>query len=84
MHDQADAQAEEAVDLAHPLTVAAGEVIVDGDDVHALTGECIQIRRQDGDEGLAFAGLHFGDAALVQHDAADELHAKRLHAQHTP
>ena len=84
VHDQADAQAEEAVDLAHPLAVAAGEVIVDGDDVHALAGERVEVRRQDGDEGLAFAGLHFGDAALVQHDAADELHAKRLHAQHAP
>ena len=84
VHDQADAQAEEAVDLAHPLAVAAGEVIVDGDDVHALAGERVEVRRQDGDEGLAFAGLHLGDAALMQHDAADELHAKRLHAQHAP
>ena len=84
VHDQADAQPEEAVDLAHPLAVAAGEVVVDGDDVHALTGERVEVGRQNGDEGLALAGLHLRDAALMQHDAADELHAERLHAQHAP
>ena len=35
-HD-ADLEAEEAVDLAHPLRVAAGEVVVGGDEVHAAT-----------------------------------------------
>ena len=84
VHDQTDAQPEEAVDLAHPLTVAAGEVVVDGDDVHALTGERVEVGRQNGDEGLALAGLHLRDAALMQHDAADELHAERLHAEHAP
>ena len=84
VHDQADAQPEEAVDLAHPLTVAAGEVVVDGDDVHALAGERVEVGRQNGDEGLALAGLHLRDAALMQHDAADDLHAKRLHAEYTP
>ena len=82
MHDQADAQPEEAVDLAHPLTVAAGEVVVDGDDVHALTGERVEVGRQNGDKGLALAGLHLRDAALMQHDAADELHAVRPHAEY--
>ena len=46
VHDDADGQAEELVDLAHPLGVAAGEVIVDGDDVNAFAGERIQIDRQ--------------------------------------
>ena len=30
-------------------------------------------KRQGGDQRLAFAGLHFGDLALVQHDPADQL-----------
>ena len=34
--DQAHAQAQEAVHLAHPLAVALGQVVVHGDDVHAL------------------------------------------------
>ena len=41
--------------------------------MHALAGERVEIDRQRRDEGLAFAGLHLGDAALVQHHAADEL-----------
>ena len=34
--DDADGHAEELVDAAHPLGVAAGQVVVDGDDVDAL------------------------------------------------
>ena len=36
--------------------------------------ESVQIERQRGDEGFALAGLHLGDAAFVQDDAADQLH----------
>ena len=35
MHD-ADVEAEEPVDLAHPLGVALGQVVVHGDEVHAV------------------------------------------------
>jgi hypothetical protein len=71
--DDADGHAEELVDLAHPLGVAAGEVIVDGDDVDALAGERVEIDRQRRDQRLAFAGAHLGDRAFVQHHAADQL-----------
>ena len=71
--DHADGQAEEAVDLAHPFGVAAGEVVVDGDDVDALAGERVEIDRKRRHQRLAFAGLHLGDVALVQHHAADQL-----------
>ena len=74
--------AEEAVDPAHPLRVAAGEVVVDGDDVDALAGERIEIRRQRGDQRLAFAGLHLGDLAAVEDHAADQLHVEVPHVQH--
>ena len=60
--------------LAHPFRVAAGEVVVDGDDVHALAGEGVEVGGQRGDERLALARLHLGDAALVQADAADDLY----------
>ena len=71
--DDADGQAEEIVDLAHPLGVAAGEVVVDGDDVDALAGQRVEIDGKGGDQGLALAGLHLGDGALVEHHAADQL-----------
>ena len=82
--DDADRHAEEAVDPAHPLGVAAGEVVVDGDDVHALAFEGVEIGGQRRDERLAFAGLHFGDPAAVQHHAADELHVEVPHVEHAP
>ena len=71
--DDADGEAEELVDLAHPFGVAAGEVVVDGDDVDAAAGERIEIDGKRRDQRLAFAGLHLGDAAFVQDHAADQL-----------
>ena len=80
MHDDADGEAEEAVDLAHPLGVALGEVVVDGDDVDALTGERIQVAGQRSDEGFTFTGLHFGDFSAVEDGAADHLDVEVAHA----
>ncbi len=79
--DDAGGQAEEAVDLAHPFGVALGEIIVDGDDMDALAGERVEIDRKGGDQRLAFAGLHLGDVALVQHHAADQLHVEMALAE---
>ena len=73
VHDHADGQAKELVDLAHPLGVAAGEVVVDRDHMHAFAGERIEVDRAGGDQRLAFAGAHLGDRAFVQDKAADEL-----------
>ena len=82
--DQADVETHESVYLAHPLAVASGEVVVDGDDMHAVAGDSVEVRRHDRDKGLAFAGLHLGDTSLMQDDAADELDAERLHAEDAP
>ncbi len=78
--DDAGGHAEEAVDLAHPLGVALGEVVVDGDDVDAAAGERVEVGGQGGDEGFALAGLHFGDFALVEDGAADDLDVEVAHA----
>ena len=64
------------MDLAHPLRVAAGQVVVDGDQVEALAGEAVQVGGQRRHEGLALAGLHLGDPAEVQRRAAHELHVE--------
>ena len=74
-------QAEKAVDLTHPLGVAAGEIVVDRDDMHAVAGERVEIDRQGRDQGLAFAGLHLGDHAAMQHDAAHQLHVEMALAE---
>ena len=70
-----------AIDLAHPFRIAAGEVVVDGDDMHALAGQRVQIGREGRDQGLALARLHFGDVALVQEDAAHQLHVEGAQTQ---
>ncbi|MNY30660.1 hypothetical protein D3C86_1647790 [compost metagenome] len=80
--DDAGRQAEEAVDAAHGGGVALCQVVVDGDDVHALAGKCVQIDGQGGDERLAFAGLHFGDGAFVQDHATDQLDVEGTQAKH--
>ena len=74
-------QAQEVVDTAHPGGVAAGQVVVDRDHVHALGRQGIEVGRQGGDQGLALAGAHLGDLAVVQHHAADELDVEVAHAQ---
>jgi len=76
VHDGADGQAEEAVDLPHPLGVALGQVVVHRDHVYALAGQRVEIDRERRHQGLALAGLHLGDLAAVQHHAADQLHVE--------
>jgi hypothetical protein len=68
VQDHAHVEAEEAVHLAHPLGVAAREVVVHRHHVHGAR-ERVQVRGQRGDQRLALAGAHLGDPAAVQHDA---------------
>ena len=76
MHDAADGEAEKFVDGAHPGGVALGEVVVHRHDVHAAPGERVEIDGERGDQRLAFAGLHLGNAGVVEHHAAHELHVE--------
>ena len=76
VHDAADGEPQERVDLAHPLCVAMSQIIVDGDDVHALAGERVEVDGERRDERLALASLHLRDLAVVQDHAADELHVE--------
>ena len=77
--DGPDRKPQEAIDGAHPLGIAASQIVVDGDDVDAVSGQGIQIGRQRGDERFALARLHLGDLALVQDDAPDELDVEMAH-----
>ena len=65
--------------MTHPLGIAPGEIIVDGDEVGAAPSERVQIQGQCRNERLAFARRHLGNFALVKNDAADELHVVRHH-----
>ena len=81
VHDDADREPEKRVDLPHPLGVALGQIVVDGDDMYAAAGQRVQIDRERRDQRLAFAGLHLGNLALVQHHAADELNVEMALAE---
>ena len=82
--DDADVEAEEAVHPAHPLAVAFGQVVVDGDDVHALACERVEVGGQHTGQGLALTGLHLGDVAEVQGGAAHHLHVEGPLAEDAP
>ena len=78
----AHAQAQVTVQLAHPLRIAVGQVVVHRDDVHALARQCIQVDRQRGRQRLAFTGAHLGDLALVQGHPAQQLDIEMAHLHH--
>ena len=82
VHDHTDLEAEKLVEPPHPLRVAAGQVIVDRNHVNAVAGQRVQVARQGGDQRLAFTGFHFGDLALVEHHAANQLNVEMTHVQH--
>ena len=82
MLDDANRHPKEPVDAAHPFRVATREVVVDRDDMDALALERIEVGRKGRDERLALAGLHLGDLAAMEDDAADQLHVEVPHVQH--
>ncbi len=67
---------ERVVDRLHPFGVAAGQVVVDRDEVDAASGERVEEDGERGGEGLALAGLHLGDGAVVQDHATDQLNVE--------
>jgi len=84
VNNHAHLHAERPVDAPHPFRIALRQVIVDGDHVDALAGERVQVAGQGSDEGFAFAGLHFGDPALVKHHTAHQLDVEMAHIENPP
>jgi len=68
--DSPDGDAEIREYRAHPLGIALRQVVVDGDDMDALAFERVEVGRRDRRQGLALAGLHLDDLAVVEDDAA--------------
>ena len=81
VEDDADRQPHKLIDLSHPLRVTFGQIIVDCDDVDASSLKSIEVGGHGRYERLTFTGPHLRNAALVQNDAADQLHAERLHTE---
>ena len=52
--------------------------------MHTLAAQGIEVCRQGRDEGLTLAGAHFGDIAVVEHHATDELDVERAQSERAP
>ena len=75
--DPADGQPHRLDERAHPFGVAAGQVVVDGDDVHAAATEGIARRRDRAGQRLAFTGGHLDDVAGQHPQRALQLDVER-------
>ena len=71
--EQSGGQAEEGESGARELAIAPGEVAVDRGDVRAVAVEGEAKSGEQGDEGFAFAGGHFGELSPGQREAGVEL-----------
>lgn len=71
------------MDATHHLGVTLGQVVVDRDQVNAVTRQSVQIRGQRADQGLALTGLHLGDITEVQRRTAHDLHVVMALTQST-
>jgi len=51
--------------------------------MHGFAADGVQISGQRRHERFAFAGAHFGNLALVEHHAADQLNIEVAHIQNS-
>src|SRR5207244_9729703 len=77
--DAANGEAEEIIELAHPLRVAASQIIIDRNQMRAATSQRIEIKWQCRHERLAFARRDLRDPPSVQDDSAEQLHVEVHH-----
>ena len=75
--DDAERDAEEGEEWAHPLRVAPRQVVVDGDDVYSVACEGVRGSGERRDERLPFASAHLWNLSLVKDDRAKDLHVVR-------
>ena len=73
-NNQANTEPHELMNASHPFSVESRQVIVDRDDMHAIAGQAIEIRRQSRHKGLSFTRLHFCNPSEVKRGPAHQLH----------
>ncbi len=82
--DPADAHAEQVVDRAHPLGVAAGQVVVHRHHVHRPAALGVPGGGERAAQRLALAGPHLGDQPGKHRERAEHLHVVRPLAECAP
>ena len=69
----ADRQSEQTIDRTHPLGIAPGQIVVEGQDVRAAIGEGIERRRHHRRQRLPFSSQHLHDIPVVERERRDDL-----------
>ena len=82
-HVDANGHAQEFEQGTVVFGITLCQIVVDGNDVNAFTGQCVQVGRQRCGQGFTFTGTHFRDAALVKHHTTQQLNVEVTHAKHT-
>ena len=80
MDDVAGLQAEQLVDGAHFLRVAADQIIIDGDDMYRPAPPAPDAGGQGGGKCFALTCGHFRNVTLAHRQRPDDLHGKRPQA----
>ena len=73
---------QKSVNFTHPFGVTLGKIVVDGDDVNALSFERVEIRGESSHQRFSFAGTHLGNTSLMQARSAHYLNVEVTHSQH--
>ena len=81
VHDQPDRQTQEVIQRRKLLGVAASQIVVDRDNVDALSFQRVQIHRTGRHQRFPFTSFHFGDAPLVEHVTTHDLHIEMAQPQ---
>ena len=80
---KAGGQTEEGIYATHFLTVSLCEIVVDGNDVYAVTGERVEVCGESFYESFTFTRLHLRNSSLVQEYTADELYSVGAFAKYS-
>ena len=75
--DPADRQPHGLQQRAHPLRIAARQIVVDGDDVHIAAADRVPGRRDRTGQRLTLAGGHLDDVTGQHAQRAEQLHVER-------
>ena len=79
MHDRRNGQPQGVINRSHPLHVAAGQIVVDRDQMRTAPEQGVEIERQGCHQRLALSRFHLGNTALMKDDTAKELAIKMAH-----
>ena len=83
VYDKTGGETKVLVDTSHLFAADSCKIIIDGDNVHTLSGKRIEIRRKNGNEGLSFTCLHLRNPSLMQKKSAYELYFERTFAENS-